>query len=97
MTKQNSNPNFHHWIIYLDKKVVGYVRILDYDIGIIVDQKFGNKGIATKGLQLVEIEAKKLGIKKLVAMIDIENKSSIKIFEKNNYKFKMYLYEKILN
>ena len=95
--KQNSNPNFHNWIIYSDNQNVGYVRILDGDISIIIDKKFHNTGIGTKTLQLLEIEAKKLGIKKLIARVIISNEQSKKIFEKNNYKLKIYWLEKELN
>ena len=94
LDQQNSNPNFHNWIIYSDNQNVGYIRILDSDISIIIDKKFHNAGIGTQTLQLLEIEAKKIGIKKLIARIIISNEQSKKIFEKNNYKLKMYWFEK---
>ena len=59
-----------------------------------VEKKFQTKGIGTVMLNLVEKEARGLGIKKLKAKVLIGNDSSKKIFEKNNYKLKMYSFEK---
>ena len=43
---------------------------------------------------MLEIESKSLGISKLVGKVLCENKSSEKIFQKNDYKLKMYWFEK---
>jgi len=94
LKKQNLNPNFHNWIIQYGQKDAGYVRILDNDISIIVDKKYHNKGIGSSTLRLIEKEAKKLGINKLIGRVMISNKSSKKIFEKNGYKLLMYWLEK---
>jgi RimJ/RimL family protein N-acetyltransferase len=96
MEKQKSNLNFHHWIIENDNISIGYVRILDNDIGIMIDDEYQNKGFASKSLSIAEKEAKKLGITKLIALVKIENKSSSKIFEKNNFKHVMSWLEKEL-
>jgi RimJ/RimL family protein N-acetyltransferase len=96
MKKQQKNQNFHHWFIYAENDLVGYVRILDFDVGIIIHKKFQRLGYATKALELAEIKAKKLGLTKLVALIRPENISSKKLFLKNNYKLKINLYEKEL-
>jgi len=96
LKKQNSNPNFFNWIICLDDKDVGYIRILDHDIGIIISSENQKKGIGDKVLKLIEIEARNLGLKKLIGKIMIHNKSSEKIFLKNNYQLKMFWYEKNL-
>jgi RimJ/RimL family protein N-acetyltransferase len=94
LKKQTLNPNFHNWIIQYDQKDAGYVRILDNDISIIIDKKYHNKGIGSSTLQLIETEAKRLGIKKLIGRVMTPNKSSKKIFEKNGYKLLMYWLEK---
>ena len=94
LTKQKNNSNFRSWIICYGNKDVGYIRILDVDVSIIIDKKYHDKGIGTKTLFLVEKEAKKLGIKKLVGKIMIHNKNSKKIFVGNDYKLKMWWYEK---
>lgn len=94
MEKQKHNPKFHHWIIESQKGNVGYVRIFDQDIGIMIKKEFHNKGIASEALKLVEHKAHELGISKLVAMVKITNESSKKIFLKNNYQLTMYKLEK---
>jgi len=96
LNKQELNPSFFNWIICYGKKDVGYIRILDNDVGIIIDEKFHNKEIGSKSLQLLNIEAKRLGIRKLIGRVMCDNKPSEKIFQKNNYKLKMYWYEKYL-
>jgi predicted acetyltransferase len=94
MEKQIKNSNFHQWVIEFNKIDVGYVRILDSDVSIMIYEEYQNKGIASRGLKLLEGEAKKLKINKLIAKFTPENHSSKEIFYKNNYKLKMYLYEK---
>jgi len=61
-----------------------------------VDEKFHNMDIGSNSLQLLDIEAKSLGITKLVGRVMCENKSSKKIFQKNNYELKMYWFEKMI-
>lgn len=97
LKQQQQNPTFFNWIIFVDGKKAGYIRILDSDIGIIIDKDFQNMGIGTVALVLVENEARKLGLTKLIGKIMIHNKSSEKIFKKNNYKLLMRWYEKELN
>ena len=65
MEKQKSNTNFYQWISFDGKKNVGYIRLLEDDVSVIVDQKFQNKGIGTIMLALMEKEAKKIGLKKI--------------------------------
>ena len=96
MNKQITNSNFHQWIATDGKKDVGYIRILDQDINIMVEKKFQTKGIGTIILKLVEKNAVKVGIKKLKAIVLAGNESSRKIFIKNNYKLKMHSFEKDL-
>lgn len=97
MENQMSNPNFHHWMILYNNEIAGYARILDNDVGIMIKKEYQNKGIATKALAQIEILAKKMGLKKLVALVKIENEESKKIFLANDYKLKMYWYEKDLS
>ena len=94
MEKQKSNPNFHQWIIMLNQNEVGYVRILDQDVGIMIKEEFQNKGIATKSLSLVEKKAVELGISKLIALVHMDNESSKKIFENNGYEISRFWLEK---
>ena len=97
LDKNEKNHNFHHWMIKVNGKVVGYSRILNEDVGIMIKKEYQSKGIATKALELLENEAKKNNIKKLIALVKIENEESKKIFEKNSYEMKMFWYEKEIN
>ena len=94
MEKQNSNPDFHQWIAFNESEDVGYVRILDGDVNIMVNEIHHSKGIGTIMLELLEKKAKELGIQKLRAKVVTENESSKRIFLKNKYKLKMYFLEK---
>tara|TARA_Y100000741_G_C18261871_1_gene560779 strand:+ start:4250 stop:4687 length:438 start_codon:yes stop_codon:yes gene_type:complete len=94
MEKQNSNPDFHQWIAFNESEDVGYVRILDGDVNIMVNEIHHSKGIGTIMLELLEKKAKELGIQKLRAKVVTENESSKQIFLKNKYKLKMYFLEK---
>ena len=94
MNGQETNPNFHQWIAFDGKNDVGYIRILDQDINIMVEKEFQSKGIGTVMLNLVEKKALSLGIKKLKAIVIAGNESSKKIFIKNNFKLIMHSFEK---
>jgi len=94
LSKQEQSSNFLHWMIVNDDQNVGYIRILDNDISIMIDKKYQNKGIGSQVLVLVEKEAKKHGIHKLVGRVMVHNESSRKIFEKNGYNIMMYWLEK---
>ena len=94
MNKQETNPNFHQWVAFDGKNDVGYIRILDQDINIMVEKEFQSKGIGTIMLNLVEKIALSLGIKKLKAIVIAGNESSKKIFIKNNFKLILRSFEK---
>tara|TARA_B100001765_G_C19457240_1_gene317507 strand:+ start:679 stop:1098 length:420 start_codon:yes stop_codon:yes gene_type:complete len=94
MEKQKSNTNFYQWVSFDGEKNVGYIRLLEDDVSVIVDQKFQNKGIGTIMLALMEKEAKKIGLKKIKALVRKNNFSSEKIFLKNNYQLKILMFEK---
>ena len=94
LKSHDDDTNFHHWMIKNDEQIVGYIRILQEDVGIMIKEEYQGKGIASRALELVIKEAKTLGISKLVALVKSENIQSRKIFEKNNFEMKMYWYEK---
>ena len=94
LNKQKNNPNFFNWIICDNSEDVGYVRILDNDVSIMIKPSHHGKGIGTDAMRLVEIEAQKLGIKYLIGKMMIFNKKSEKIFVNNGFELKMYWYEK---
>jgi len=96
MKNQLKNPNFHQWIALIQDDVVGYVRILESEINILVIKEYQNQGIGTEMLQQLEIEAKKLNIKKLIGEVRIDNLNSKQLFQKNKYILKSNLFEKSL-
>jgi len=96
LSKQEQSSNFFHWIITVEDQNVGYIRILDNDVSIMIDEKYQGKEIGQQALELMEKEAKKVGIHKLVGRIMINNESSKKIFEKNGYNLLMYWFEKYI-
>ena len=79
----------HNGSMKIAKKMITKAKKVDADA-----VKFQSQGIGTKALSLIENEAKKLGIKKLVGRIMVHNKNSKKIFVNNDYKLKMWWYEK---
>jgi RimJ/RimL family protein N-acetyltransferase len=96
MTQEENNPNYFCWIILKDSIKIGYVRILDNDVGIAIENKYHGKGYGANALLLLEKEAKKIGLTKLVGRVMIHNESSKKIFLNNDYKLKLHWYEKDL-
>ena len=94
MTKQKSNPNFHQWVALDGEDYVGYTRILDQGINVMVEKKFHSRGIGTIICNLVCEKALSLGIKKLEAVVLAGNESSKKMVITNNFKLKMYTFEK---
>ena len=94
MNKQAKNPNFHQWMAVSGETIVGYIRILDAEINLMVAKDFQNKGVGSVMLSLLENEARKMGIHKLIGLVRSDNTSSKKIFEKNNYQLKLYRFEK---
>ena len=81
------------YIIELNSSAVGCIDLYDYDVvnsragvGIYIDSNFRNKGIASKSLELLKsISIEKYLISNLYADIMSGNRSSIKIFEKDNF------------
>ena len=96
LQKQKINPNFFNWIICYNDKRVGYLRVLDNDISIMIEKKYHGKNIGTKAIKLLEEKATKLGLTTLIGKVMIHNKKSKQIFVKNKYKLKMWWFEKDL-
>ena len=96
MENHVNDPNFHQWIISHEGNDVGYARILNEDVGIMVKKEFQGKGIASRALEILERKAINLGIKRLVALVHPKNLSSEQIFKKNGYDLKLYRFEKDL-
>ncbi len=96
LSTQEKNPNFHPWLVSYESQDVGYVRIKDTDVGIMIKKEFQNKGFATIALKLAVEKARELGIKKLIALVKPENLGSKKIFIKNDFKENLHWLERTL-
>jgi len=93
------NNKGNAFIIVVNGKECGVIR-LDYidksiaEIDIVIDPKFHNRGIGNTAIKQILSKSESLGIKKLIVKIKPDNIPSIKIFEKNDFKLKLLIYEK---
>lgn len=81
-----------YFIIIKDGLEVGIVSLRDIrmkiglaEITISIYEKFRNQGIGSSVISLLKREAKKLGIKTLIAFVQTNNIQSLKIFIKNGF------------
>lgn len=78
------------WMIIAEGEKVGCVDLTEIDfknsqasVGVLIaDSSKRRRGIASKAIQLLEEEAKKINILKLVSHVKLENQKSINLFEK---------------
>lgn len=82
------------WVIYNNKEEVGVIDVfnLNFDtqqigIGILIPKKEDhNKGIGSRAIQLVVDQLKKDNeVQKILALVDLNNEPSIRLFEKCNF------------
>ncbi len=84
------------WMICLsiNNKAIGNVDLTEIDfknkqatVGILIaDKELRNKGFASEAIRLIEVEAVKIGVEKLVCTIHQSNKASIALFLKSGFK-----------
>jgi len=92
MKTQVKNKKFWQWIITERDRDIGYIRILEEDVSILLKEEFQGKGFGTKALRKL---GKQSSIpRKLIGVIKVENISSIRSFEKAGYKLKTLIFEK---
>ena len=94
MTKLTNNPTDHHWIIVFDDKDVGYIKIVNTELGSNLLDGYRRKGIGTAAYKLVFEEAKKLGFKKLNAEVKIDRPVPFTFEEKTGWKKIKLIYKK---
>ena len=92
MKAQIKNKKFRQWIIIDHKSDIGYIRILEEDVSVLLKKEFQGKGFGTKALRKLEKQSSLP--KKLIGEIKANNISSIKTFEKAGYKLKILVFEK---
>jgi diamine N-acetyltransferase len=81
------------FIIEVDKEAVGTIDLFDYDainsragVGIMIDSKFREKGVAKNALEIVVNYSKEiLFLEQLYCNIIENNTASIKLFEGNDF------------
>lgn len=75
-------------------EIIGNMDLFDFEpehkrvgVGILIDEKYRNKGLANESIQLIEEYCKIiLDVKNIFCNILTDNTKSIKLFEKNNFK-----------
>ena len=80
-------------LIEIDNEPVGFIDLFEYNkkessakVGIIIETKKRQKGFAKKAINLLKIKALCLNLKVLKANISTDNKTSIALFEKCEFK-----------
>lgn len=90
--KKLSLPNRKSYILVLNKKNIGVFNIVlatnskEARIGIVIDKLYQGKGYGKQAMKLIEKEAKKLKIKKLLLEVFTENKRAVSLYQKSGYK-----------
>ena len=85
MKKLDSNPDAHQWVICFGDEVIGHVKIIAGELGYMLKKGFRGKGIGVKFHELVFLQAKNLGIKKLKDTIKVNNNASLKLALKTGF------------
>jgi len=93
MKKLDSNPDAHQWVICFGDEVIGHVKIIAGELGYMLKKGFRGKGIGVKFHELVFLQAKKLGIKKLRDTIKVNNNASLKLALKTGFVSKGLIYK----
>ena len=93
MRKLRDDPNAFQWIIMFDKKPVGYIKIVNSELGSVLQDGYKGIGIGTKAYELVFLKAKKLGINKLTATVKVNRPTSLSFEEKLGWIKKKTIYK----
>jgi len=93
MKKLDSNPDAHQWVICFGDEVIGHVKIIAGELGYMLKKGFRGKGIGVKFHELVFLQAKNLGIKKLKDTIKVNNNASLKLAIKTGFVSKGLIYK----
>jgi len=86
MESLGKNSNVYHWIVTFDEMDVGYIKIIDLELGSSIKDGYQGMGIGTKAYSLIFKEAKKLGLSKLTASVKIDRLTSLKFEEKTGWR-----------
>ncbi len=92
LEKWSDSPMINIYILTIGNKKIGWFSIKKLDnlkegeFGMMIDRPYQNKGYGQQTMELIEKEAKKLGIKKMKLQVFENNKPAIKIYKKLKYK-----------
>ena len=93
MDKITNNPTDHQWIVVSDDKDVGYIKIVNNDLGSNLLSEYRRKGIGSAAYKLVFEEAKKIGLTKLTAQVKINRETSLEFEMKTGWIKKEIIYK----
>ena len=93
MRKLRDDYNSFQWIIMYDKKTVGYIKIINSELGSFLLDGYKDKGIGTKAYELIFLKVKKLGINKLTATVKVNRPTSLSFEEKLGWIKKKTIYK----
>ena len=93
MKKLDTNPDAHQWVICYGDEVIGHVKIIAGELGYMLKKGFRGKGLGIKFHELVFVEAKILGIKKLKDTIKVNNNASLNLALKTGFVSKELIYK----
>ena len=93
MDKITNNPTDHQWIVVSDDKDVGYIKIVNNDLGSNLLSEYKRKGIGSAAYKLVFEEAKKIGLTKLTAKVKINRETSLEFEMKTGWIKKEIIYK----
>ena len=93
MEKLENDPKTIQWIIVVDGKNAGHIKIIGTELGTTISERFRRRGIGTKAYKLLFDEAKKFGLKKLTATIKIDRTIPFDFEEKLGWIKKEIIYK----
>lgn len=92
---QIDRKDISYIVAEVDGEVIGYASLSDYrgggyhitkEVSVYLNQKSLGVGIGNKLLEAIVIQGKLLGLSTLVAFINENNKRSINMFKRNNFR-----------
>jgi RimJ/RimL family protein N-acetyltransferase len=82
-------PKTNNYMVNQNNKDIGYIFITKKGnycyLTIIIDKKYWNKGYGKQAMILIEDEARKLKVKKIVLGLYAENKRALNLYKSLNY------------
>ena len=89
--EQNCSHTRRYYLLFVDKKPVGWFNIRLSDnkeatIGMIIDHPHQGKGFGKQTMDLINKEAKKLGMKKLRLEVFVDNKRAVNLYKQAGFR-----------